>query len=115
MMPGMDGWAVLTALKKDPELADIPVLMCTILDDRNMGFALGASEFLTKPIDHKPSRRRDRKIRARRRRRVTRCWSKTTGGARADVAPAPAGRMDGRRRPRTAASRSSAWQREARS
>ena len=53
MMPGMDGWAVLTALKKDPDLADIPVLMCTILDDRNMGFALGASEFLTKPIDHK--------------------------------------------------------------
>ena len=51
MMPGMDGWAVLTALKKDPELATIPVLLCTILDDRGMGFALGASEFLTKPID----------------------------------------------------------------
>ena len=51
MMPGMDGWAVLTALKKDPELAEIPVLLCTILDDRSMGFALGASEFLTKPID----------------------------------------------------------------
>ncbi|MBI2754684.1 MAG: response regulator [Betaproteobacteria bacterium] len=51
MMPGMDGWAVLTDLKKDPELAMIPVLLCTILDDRGMGFALGASEFLTKPID----------------------------------------------------------------
>ena len=51
MMPGMDGWEVLTALKKDPDLAAIPILLCTILDDRSMGFALGASEFLTKPID----------------------------------------------------------------
>ena len=51
MMPGMDGWAVLTALKKDPDVSDIPVLMCTMLDDRNLGFALGASEFLAKPID----------------------------------------------------------------
>ncbi|MDQ3565570.1 MAG: response regulator [Pseudomonadota bacterium] len=51
LMPGMDGWAVLTALKADPELAPIPVIMATIVDDRNMGFALGATDFLTKPID----------------------------------------------------------------
>lgn len=51
MMPGMDGWAVLTALKADSELASIPVIMATILDERNMGFALGATDFLTKPID----------------------------------------------------------------
>jgi signal transduction histidine kinase/DNA-binding response OmpR family regulator len=51
MMPGMDGWAVLTALKKDADLCDIPVLLCTMLDDRNMGFSLGASEYLAKPID----------------------------------------------------------------
>ena len=51
MMPGMDGWAVLSTLKKDADLCDIPVLMCTMLDDRNMGFSLGASEFLAKPID----------------------------------------------------------------
>jgi len=51
MMPGMDGWAVLTALKADPELAPIPVIMATILDERNLGFALGATDFLTKPID----------------------------------------------------------------
>ena len=51
MMPGMDGWSVLTELKKDPDLSHVPILLCTILDDRNMGFALGASEFLTKPID----------------------------------------------------------------
>ena len=51
LMPGMDGWAVLAALKADPALADIPVIMLTILDDRNLGFALGAADYLTKPID----------------------------------------------------------------
>jgi signal transduction histidine kinase/CheY-like chemotaxis protein len=51
MMPAMDGWAVLSALKSDPELSDIPVIMLTILDARNMGYALGASDYLTKPID----------------------------------------------------------------
>jgi signal transduction histidine kinase/CheY-like chemotaxis protein/ligand-binding sensor domain-containing protein/protocatechuate 3,4-dioxygenase beta subunit len=51
MMPGMDGWAVLSALKSDPELADIPVIMVTILDDKQMGFALGATDFMTKPIE----------------------------------------------------------------
>ncbi|CAN5855022.1 hypothetical protein BH20PSE1_BH20PSE1_19260 [soil metagenome] len=51
LMPGMDGWAVLTVLKADPELAPIPVIMATILDEHNMGFALGATDFLTKPID----------------------------------------------------------------
>ena len=51
LMPGMDGWAVLTALKADPELADIPVIMLTIVDDKNLGYALGAADYLTKPID----------------------------------------------------------------
>lgn len=51
MMPGMDGWSVLTALKSDPELADIPVIMLTIVDNRNLGYALGAADYLTKPID----------------------------------------------------------------
>jgi signal transduction histidine kinase/CheY-like chemotaxis protein len=51
MMPGMDGWAVLTALKSDAELASIPVVMVTIVDDKNMGFALGASDYMTKPIN----------------------------------------------------------------
>jgi CheY-like chemotaxis protein len=50
-MPGMDGWAVLSALKNDPDLADIPVVMLTIVDDQNMGYALGAAEYLTKPVD----------------------------------------------------------------
>ena len=51
LMPGMDGWAVLTALKGDPELADIPVIMLTIVEEKSMAYALGASEYLTKPID----------------------------------------------------------------
>jgi signal transduction histidine kinase/CheY-like chemotaxis protein len=51
MMPGLDGWAVLTALKADAETADIPVVMVTIVDDKNMGFALGATDYLTKPVD----------------------------------------------------------------
>jgi CheY-like chemotaxis protein len=51
LMPGMDGWAVLTALKADPDLAEIPVIMLTIVDDKNLGYALGASDYLTKPVD----------------------------------------------------------------
>ncbi len=51
MMPRIDGWRVLAMLKADPETADIPVIMLTMVGDRNLGFALGASDFLTKPID----------------------------------------------------------------
>ena len=51
MMPGMDGWAVLQALKSDPELCDIPVIMLTMIDDKNTGYALGATDYLTKPLD----------------------------------------------------------------
>jgi signal transduction histidine kinase/CheY-like chemotaxis protein/ligand-binding sensor domain-containing protein len=51
MMPGMDGWAVLTALKADPATAGIPVIVTTIVDNRNLGFALGAADYFTKPLD----------------------------------------------------------------
>ncbi|MEJ2481973.1 MAG: response regulator [Gemmatimonadota bacterium] len=51
MMPGMDGWEVLAELKRDPRLAGIPVVMVSILDERHLGFSLGASDYLTKPID----------------------------------------------------------------
>jgi signal transduction histidine kinase/CheY-like chemotaxis protein len=51
MMPGMDGWTVLATLKADPELSAIPVVMVTMADDRRTGYAFGASEYLTKPID----------------------------------------------------------------
>jgi PAS domain S-box-containing protein len=52
IMPGMDGWAVLSALKADPELAGIPVILFTgMADDRSKAFRLGASDFVTKPVD----------------------------------------------------------------
>ncbi|HET7024406.1 MAG TPA: response regulator [Gemmatimonadales bacterium] len=57
MMPGMDGWEVLAALKDDPALAGIPVIMLTIVDDKKLGYALGATEYLTKPIDREHLRR----------------------------------------------------------
>jgi CheY-like chemotaxis protein len=51
LMPRMDGWAVLTALKSDPELAKIPIIIVTVLEDRGIAVSLGAAEFLTKPVD----------------------------------------------------------------
>ena len=51
MMPGLDGWSVLSSLKADPATAQIPVVMCTILRDEAMAFSLGASDFITKPVD----------------------------------------------------------------
>ena len=51
MMPGMDGWAVLVALKADPATADIPVVMTTIVDNQHVGLALGAADYLVKPVD----------------------------------------------------------------
>ena len=51
MMPKVDGWSVLGVMKSDPALDHIPVIMVTIVDDRNLGYSLGASEFMTKPID----------------------------------------------------------------
>ncbi len=51
MMPEVDGWTVLSALKADPAVADIPVMMVTVTDEKDKGFTLGAAEFLTKPVD----------------------------------------------------------------
>lgn len=51
LMPGIDGWAVLTQLKAMPELADTPIILLTMLENKEMGFALGAADYLTKPID----------------------------------------------------------------
>jgi signal transduction histidine kinase/DNA-binding response OmpR family regulator len=51
MMTDLDGWTVLAALRGDPELSDIPVVMATIVDERRQGMALGAADYLTKPID----------------------------------------------------------------
>jgi signal transduction histidine kinase/CheY-like chemotaxis protein len=50
-MPDLDGWTVLAAIKGDPQLASIPVVLVTIEDNRSRGYSLGAAEYLTKPID----------------------------------------------------------------
>jgi len=51
LMPSMDGWSVLSELKSDPELRDIPVVILSMTDDKPLGYSLGASEFLTKPLE----------------------------------------------------------------
>jgi CheY-like chemotaxis protein/anti-sigma regulatory factor (Ser/Thr protein kinase) len=51
MMPDMDGWSVLRALKADPVLRKIPVIMLSMIDDRTRGYSLGAVDYLTKPVD----------------------------------------------------------------
>ena len=51
LMPHLDGWAVLSALKNDEDTRAIPVIVLTMLDDSEMAFALGAAEFMTKPVD----------------------------------------------------------------
>jgi CheY-like chemotaxis protein len=56
-MPDLDGWSVLAALREDSELADVPVIMVTILDEQRRGAALGAAGYLTKPIDRERLRR----------------------------------------------------------
>jgi signal transduction histidine kinase/DNA-binding response OmpR family regulator len=50
MMPGRDGWSVLTEIKGDKELAPIPVVMLSMAEDKSLGYALGASDYLIKPI-----------------------------------------------------------------
>jgi CheY-like chemotaxis protein len=57
MMPDLDGWSVLAALRQDSELAEIPVIMVTILDEQRRSVALGAAGYLTKPIDRERLRR----------------------------------------------------------
>jgi signal transduction histidine kinase/CheY-like chemotaxis protein len=64
MMPDLDGWSVLAALRKDPELADIPVIMITIVDEHRRGIALGAAGYLTKPIDRERLHRLVSRLRA---------------------------------------------------
>jgi DNA-binding response OmpR family regulator len=57
MMPGMDGWTVLSTLKADASLSNIPVIMLTMRDDKKRGYALGATNYLTKPTDRDVWRR----------------------------------------------------------
>lgn len=67
VMPGLDGWAVLAALRTDPETSRIPVVMVTITDDEQRSYSLGAAEFVSKPVDWE---------------KLTRVLSKYTGNKR---------------------------------
>jgi CheY-like chemotaxis protein len=51
MMPDLDGWTVLAAIKGDPELADIPVILMSIVDEKKRGYSLGATDYMVKPVD----------------------------------------------------------------
>jgi signal transduction histidine kinase/CheY-like chemotaxis protein len=50
MMPGMDGWMVLSALKTDPALTEIPVIMASMIEDKHLGYSLGVTDYLMKPV-----------------------------------------------------------------
>ena len=64
IMPDLDGWSVLAALRQDSELSEIPVIMITILDQQRRGVALGAAGYLTKPIDREQLHRLVERFRA---------------------------------------------------
>jgi signal transduction histidine kinase/DNA-binding response OmpR family regulator len=51
LMPDLDGWTVLSALKGDPDLVDIPVILMSIIDEKQRGYALGAVDYMVKPVD----------------------------------------------------------------
>jgi signal transduction histidine kinase/CheY-like chemotaxis protein len=51
LLPNIDGWHVLSMIKTNPELKEIPVIIISVSDDKERGYTLGASEFITKPID----------------------------------------------------------------
>ena len=50
MMPDIDGWSVMQALKTDPQTRNIPILVCSILEEEEKGFSLGAADYLVKPF-----------------------------------------------------------------
>ena len=53
LLPGIDGWEVLRQLKSDEALRDVPVIIATVVDERGVGLALGAVDYLVKPVDPK--------------------------------------------------------------
>ncbi|MEP7064388.1 MAG: response regulator [Gemmatimonadota bacterium] len=53
MMPEKDGWQVLREIKNDPELCRIPVIVMSIVSERSLGFSLGVTDYLVKPVDRR--------------------------------------------------------------
>jgi signal transduction histidine kinase/CheY-like chemotaxis protein len=51
-LPKLDGWSVMNALKRDPSSASIPVVVVSIVDNKDFGMVLGAIDYLVKPVDH---------------------------------------------------------------
>ncbi len=51
LMPRLDGWGVLSRLKADPALAPIPVVVVSFVNERGLGYSLGAADYLTKPVE----------------------------------------------------------------
>lgn len=51
IMPEMDGWSVISQLNEDEELRDIPVVLLTVTEDKELGYSLGVAEYVNKPID----------------------------------------------------------------
>ena len=51
MMPGKDGWSTLQEMKQDPLLREIPIIMLSIISEQEMGYSLGAADYLTKPVE----------------------------------------------------------------
>jgi len=51
LMPEMDGWSVLSKIKENKELSEIPVIMMSMINNENLGYSLGATDYMTKPID----------------------------------------------------------------
>jgi len=64
IMPDLDGWSVLAALRQDSELAEIPIIMVTIVDQQRRAVALGAAGYLTKPINREQLHRMVERFRA---------------------------------------------------
>jgi signal transduction histidine kinase/DNA-binding response OmpR family regulator len=50
LLPGLDGWEILRQIKADPELSNVPVIIVTVVDEREIGLALGAADYIVKPI-----------------------------------------------------------------
>lgn len=66
MLPGRDGWEVIQELKSDPQTSDIQIIMLSMLDNRQLGYSLGATDYLVKPVSRNDLLRRLAQLRQER-------------------------------------------------